>query len=338
MTSPIKRAIIHVGPHKTGSSYLQACFSHYRAALRARGIVVPAAWEFAPGNPSHTGLASALREGGDLSQAERVLREEFVQGGDTLLVSAEDISSMKAEPLQRLRHLLGDTQVTIVFYVRRWSDLLPSGWQETIKQGQSTSFAEFLAGHVRNPRASQIFNLDMKLKHLMEVFGQGSIGLVCYSGLVDMNIDLFTQFAADFLNWGDAAPLPGSLQVNKSRGIKEIELIRRLNMIAFQRTGERSAGLRNRLDRCGARIDLSFVLAAMEPARDAILFDDGFPFLRQMHLELYTQFAENIRGPAPRKMLFQPHRRDLPYINDTYLMRPGVVKEFHDLYDQILPE
>ena len=42
--------ILHIGPHKTGTTYLQLSFKAQRSGMEARGILYPAKWDYAPGN------------------------------------------------------------------------------------------------------------------------------------------------------------------------------------------------------------------------------------------------------------------------------------------------
>lgn len=331
----MKTALLHVGPHKTGSTYLQACFRHHRAALHARGFVVPAAWELGPEVASHAGLAEAVREGGDLAGAADILARALADGGDTLLVSAEQICGLDAACLRRLRGLLGACAVTIVFYVRRWSDLLPSAWQELVKHGETRSFPEFLGANIRNPERSRYFNLDTKLQALVEVFGQENLRLVCYSVLRDASADLFEHFARHFLDWPDAPRLPGGVEMNPSRGAEEIELVRRLNMIEFARSGSASASLRNSLDAAGAAIDADRVLAAMAGSRRTMLLSDAFPALRQLHRRIHAKFVGQIVAPALPELLFKPARREIPYIADDYVMQPGIIDQIHRIHARL---
>jgi hypothetical protein len=272
------KILLHVGPHKTGSSYLQACFSYHREALRERGIVLPAAWEHAPGNPSHTGLVTALLNN-DLAGAKAVLEGAFAEGAETLLVSAEDLSVLPVEALQRLRCMLGAADVLVVFYVRRWTDLLPSVWQELVKQGKSMSLPEYFSLQMRNPEASNEINFELKLANLIDAFGQDSIRLVCFSALEDAGSDIFSHFARHFLGWWQAEPPAGAPRYNASRGVKEIELLRQLNVIEFAATGRKTADVRNKLDAAAPSKHMRFVLEAADSDEGGHLFqsDRGHP-------------------------------------------------------------
>ncbi len=330
----MKSALLHIGPHKTGSTYLQACFAHHRVALLDRGIALPGAWENAPDSACHTGLVRALKTG-DMAQATALVERSF-EISDRILISAEDLSTLKADALARLRALFENAKVDIIYYVRRWSDLLPSAWQEMVKHGHTLTFPEHFAAHVRNPHASQLFNLDMKLGSFMDAFGRDSVRIVCYSFLRDNAIDLFVHFADKFLNWHDATPLPTPHGMNASRDPMEIELVRSLNVIEFVKTGQRSAALRGRLDAMRGQIDAEVILHALKKHRSSIMFNDSFHMLREFHTDMYTRYQQNIVQPCPRELFFRPTRQELPYINSDYLMETGVVNSLHAIHTQIM--
>ena len=330
----MKRAIIHIGPHKTGSSYLQVCFARYRDALRQRGIVVPAAWE-QHGNVSHSGLVDAVREGGDLAAAAEVIAREFAAGGETLLVSAEDFSTLSAAELQRLKTLLGDSAITIVYYIRRTSDILFSAWQEDVKQGNLFTFPEYFGLHLRNPEVSVFFNLEMRLRPFIEVFGKESIRIVAYSMLRDNDIDLFTHFAQHLLKWHPVEPPPDPQELNKAGTPAEIELLRALNVIETLRNPSAPKNLRDRLDASRGSLDLEHIYVVMEAHQKFMVLSDAFPMISRFHKEQRQRFADNVVPPCPNEFFFRLVRKEIPFIAGDYLLHPGVLDALHTLHGQL---
>ena len=57
------RFIIHIGPHKTGSTYLQNHLTQNRAALIGRGIYYPREWTTPEIGWCHAELAQLLQQG-----------------------------------------------------------------------------------------------------------------------------------------------------------------------------------------------------------------------------------------------------------------------------------
>lgn len=331
----MERAIVHVGPHKTGSTYLQTCLRYHREALLARGFVVPEAWEHAADNPSHTGVLRALDSEAKLARARAVLERDLAPLGHTLLISAEELSTPRADRLPRLAALLHGLRVTIVFYVRRWSDLLPSGWQETVKQGQDFSFPDFYVAHVRNPRASQIFNLDLRLQPLAERFGRENLRLVCYTVLREQGADLFQHFAASFLDWEDPPVPPGNREMNASRSEASIELLRMLNQMEFAHSGRRSAALRDRFDRAAAELNLARILDALEAHMVSTLCSDGFPDVHALHERLYAEYRDNIVPPALPRLFFAPARREVLHVKDNTATQRDIFNEVQRIFDAV---
>ena len=329
------KTIIHIGPHKTGSSYLQACFRQYREVLRARGVVVPAAWESA-GNAAQTVLVAALREGGNYEFAQETMAEIRRDGAPTLLISAEDLCTLGAPGVQRLRDLLGDSDVTIVYYVRRTSDLLFSSWQEDVKHSTSMTFPEYVLNHVRNPEASLFFNLDVRLKHFIEMFGKDALRIVAYSALRDNGIDLFKHFAQRFLDWQTIEPEPQSREINIAATPEQIELLRSLNQIEKLKNPDLPRNLRTRLDAAMKHLDLSFLFGEMATCRKIFVFSDAFPMLTRFHREQRQLYAANVVPPCPAEFLFRLARKEIPYIGGDFMLRPGVLEALHAIHGQLV--
>src|SRR5262244_3861909 len=94
--------VIHIGPHKTGSSYLQWSFLKYRTELLARGICYPDNWGT---TNAHFGLVCRLRAG-DVVQLRADFDRLSQSGHETILLSAEDLSGLNTQEIERLKDLL----------------------------------------------------------------------------------------------------------------------------------------------------------------------------------------------------------------------------------------
>jgi hypothetical protein len=333
----LQKTIIHIGPHKTGSSYLQACFRQYREPLRARGVVVPAEWE-SPGNAAQTVLVAALRDGGNYEAALETMAKIRTGGAHTLLISAEDLCTLGTVPVQRLRDLLGDSEVTIVYYVRRTSDLLFSSWQEDVKHGTSMVFPEYVLHHVRNPEASLFFNVEVRLKPFIEVFGKDALRLVSYSALRDNKIDLFKHFAQHLLDWQNIEPEPQSREINIAATARQIELLRSLNQIEKLKNPEGARNLRAKLDAALLHLDLTTLFADMAACRKIFVFSDAFPMFARFHRDQRQAYAANVVPPCPAEFLFKLARKEIPYISGDYMLRPGVLEALHEIHGGLVGE
>jgi hypothetical protein len=327
--------IVHVGPHKTGTTYLQLNLKDARPVLRDRGIYFPDFWDHAPGNAAQLPLVNHLRAG----RAD-LLKPRFAEfhAGDIKMVilTAEDITNLEVPALVLLRDLIGDNPVKIVFYLRRWSELVPSSWQESVKHGHSFSLAEFTLQHISRPDSSRLLNFDLKLARLAEVFGMASLKLVAYSELRERGRDMYQHFAVNFLAWHGAKPLVKLANANASRDPREIELLRRLNSMA-RSDGEAPADkLRGVFDRMRGKLDVEPLLDTMKPYVRRLRFNDDWPVLRLLHEKLLTKYYDAVVRPKPPRDLFRVRAVDLPYVSPDYVVTPESATALQKLLSQLM--
>jgi hypothetical protein len=326
--------VFHIGPHKTGTTYLQTQFQAHCATLGARGVHYPAQWQDGPGK-GHAALAARLKAG----DRER-LASEFAglldQPADMVLISAEDLSSLPHGDLATLQAMLAGRPARFVCATRRWSDLLPSVWQERVKQGQSYSFPEFLVTCLRNPAETPIMNLNLRLQGFTQIFGATSLHIVSYSELQDRGIDLYSHFATHFLGWADA-PLPAAAApVNASRDTATIEIIRLMNSLSRHAGMVPQDRLRLAFDRLAGDGTLQHVATAIDAHTRTIRINDRWPELASLHDSLSAQYGTRMVPPRRPNLLFKPGVRDVPIADPAYLAEPGVAETLRALHAQLL--
>ncbi len=135
----MKRLVIHIGTHKTGTTSVQEALERNRAALARRG-----AWYARTDRephahlPKHSSLARALRQGAAHAGAElSLLLDEFAASGcDTLVLSAEGFSELGAESLAPLRALSDDFRVEVVCFLRRPDLFAEALWNQFCREGR----------------------------------------------------------------------------------------------------------------------------------------------------------------------------------------------------------
>ena len=331
--------ILHIGPHKTGTTYLQLSFKAQRASMQARGILYPDQWDYAPGNPSQLPLVQALRAGDRAALAPEFARL-IATGAEKILLSAEDMSNLEAPALELLKTLMGGCPVRVVFYFRRWSELVPSAWQESIKHGQRWTFPEFMLLTIQNVERARLLNFGHKLAPFVAVFGASALRLVSYSELRDREMDIFLHFAANFLDWPDAVAGGAPKQSNASRDLATTELLRAMNALSGEPPGS-TAGtdrLWRRFDKLPDRDFLAPVLAAIGRHTRIQRFHDGAPALHALHESLTATYLDHVVPPKRRRVLFNPKMREIAYAGGDYMAEPGVVQALHTLHARLAQE
>jgi hypothetical protein len=326
----VTQFILHIGPHKTATTYIQQTLFALRERLEDRGIHVPAVWNAAPGLPSHMRLVWALREGGT-DQIEEDLRRIMASRYDRVVVSCEAQSRLEPSQIERLRALLGTSAVRIIYYVRRWSERLPSLWQETVKFGYDATLPEYLLEQLVDPAGPELRDTAM-LDRFAAVFGLTEIELVAYSHLVDQNVDIARHFLESVLGISDIEP-PVSGRPNPSLPVEDTETIRALNAVHLQRGGERSPALREWYLAHKEALPTDSVTAAIRAHVATLRLDEGAPQFALIYRDLVDRYGARIFAPRLLNGLHAPRAIDGPYVRQDYLLEPSVTKALYELYE-----
>lgn len=229
------RTVLHVGPHKTGSTALQIAFTRHEAALAGMGVRYARTGRV---DAAQFDLVEAARgRAVDLDAAE--MAAGLAAEGDAhpvLLISCENVVHLDEGPLSRLRDALPrDRPVTVVYYLRRLVDLWPSHWRELVKHGVEWSFTDYLA-HASLARAPVTWRIDQmaQVTRLVDTFGADAITVVGYDALREEGRDIAEHFASAILGLGNSnspSTLPTAPAVNASEAPWRVELVRYLNRL-----------------------------------------------------------------------------------------------------------
>jgi hypothetical protein len=139
-----QRVILHVGAMKSGTSYVQAMLYANQAALAERGVLVPGrTWsDQVRAAQDVLGLASART--GDISGCWDRLVDEIAAYDGTAVVSMEFLGTAPPAVIQRIVDEWDD--LTAVVSARDINRGLASMWQETLQNGRTWTFADYLGG------------------------------------------------------------------------------------------------------------------------------------------------------------------------------------------------
>jgi hypothetical protein len=330
----LPRYVIHVGPHKTGTTYLQRAFAESESELLASGVFYPGisfGWT-APRAAGHTELHRSLAT---LNVAKLAPQFAELNGSSyrTIVISSEDLIGLSRQALRLLESLVQGHPVDIVFYFRRWSDLLPSIWQETVKQGAYHGFEEFLARMLSDPFQSKYVNFDIPLQDYAQVFGTENLRLISYSHLDDSGIDLYDHFLRSILKLNDVPPVTRD-RPNRSVDSNEIEIVRALNELAAQGGAPpRGDAIFHWYRRSRRKFDLLALTGAMNGCQASIPLSDSNPGLRLVHDMVFEKYRNCLVEPCSGYNLFQPAVRELPFVRPGYRFADGVALTLGSLYD-----
>ena len=329
------RYVLHIGPSKTGSTYLQRRLFHARAALLADGICYPDNWWTKAAQIDHNPLTELLRRN-RFAEVAAEFRRIAAQDHRIVVISSEDIEGLAPAQFAALRAAMGSDPVEVVFYCRRWSERMPSIWKQVVKTGLCPTLPEWYTAAVRHAHFSALANYSLIWNIVCEVFGRSSLRLVSYDRLRDARIDLFRHFSASFLDWQEPAGLAGDgLLENVSLNATDTEILRALNWLDAAARGPHSRFMHVRFIEMRPQFDTRSIEQMMAGSTAGFEISDASEDFRLSWRDM-QQFGDCLvpRSP-PRTPLFEFRSATAPYEKPGYLVNEGAAAELHRLYRQL---
>lgn len=167
------KILLHVGLHKTGTSYIQSVLRKNSDLLRQCGVCYPSS----PGNAHHD-FASALKIK-NVPLAEEIFNGYLLEAREdqahTLLISSEVLSEFWET--EDLKQILGGHDIIIVLVLREPLSLFQSAFNQLIREPSVRRYKEIKDGNV--------YELDYE-KHAEKwesCFGKSAIRVFSYERL-----------------------------------------------------------------------------------------------------------------------------------------------------------
>ena len=327
--------IIHIGPPKTGSTYLQSTLFHARDTLRASGIIYPDNWWTHPDQITHAPLFRLLRDKrfGEVKEAFQRINSTDCR---IVVLSCEAFEDLTPEQFEALRDSIGKHPIDIVYYCRRWCERIPSAWKQTIKTGSYSTFPEFYMASVRHPKYSGFFNTSLIWATIARHFGRKNLKLVSYNSLREKNIDLFRHFAETFLDWrGEANVRKDLILPNHSPNTFDTEILRALNWIDYDAVGRTRPNMHVKLNVMRSAIDTRGLEELMAGDIGTVELSDGAEAFRVAWKEMNKYADCLVPKTFFRKRPFELRTASIPYVRGNYLLKEYAVRELRSLYKRL---
>ena len=145
--------VLHIGPHKTGTTAVQGAFGLARERLAAHGVVYAATVRgvlAVIGRQAMRGEAEP-----DIAHWDKLVREISGAGNRRVLVSSEFFADGDDEAARRVIEDLGGSGVHVVVTLRSLAKIMPSQWQQYLQNGACTPYLKWLDGMLRKPPYTQ---------------------------------------------------------------------------------------------------------------------------------------------------------------------------------------
>lgn len=152
---PANSVLIHIGPHKTGTTSIQGKLAAARQEMRTHGVVYPG-----PGPAHHTQVRALIEQPEGFAEDQRPLdikgwkRLVRIVGRheDTVVLSSEFFSYCTAADRARLIEQIDPGRIHLLLAARNPGSLALSGWQQSVSSGNALSLVDWLEEAFRRDR------------------------------------------------------------------------------------------------------------------------------------------------------------------------------------------
>jgi len=145
--------LLHIGPHKTGTTSIQGALHLARERLAAEGVVYPGRgrqplWPIlaVTGQPA---LLGGPRP--EISYWDNLVRDVRAADGRRAVLSSEFFAEADDATARRVIADLGGARVHVVVTLRSLTRILPSQWQQYLQNGFHFRYLEWLEGILSDP-------------------------------------------------------------------------------------------------------------------------------------------------------------------------------------------
>ena len=229
------KVFLHIGLPKTATTYLQTLMWADRDRMRAQGVLLPGAER-----RDHLWASRIIREDPNLdSYDERRrtawdrLRAEIAAWDGDAVISHEFFAGASAEQADAMIAVLAPAEVHLVLTAREPVGLFASSWQESLKNRETASMAEYATAPV-SESSQAIWNwrtLDVRLvlERWAPQLPPERVHVLPLPGSESPRSLIWERFAS--LVGLDPAAFDLSMSFpNESMGVVEAETLRRINL------------------------------------------------------------------------------------------------------------
>ena len=309
-----KKIIFHVGPHKTGTTSIQAMlFSQSRS--KNCEFVYPFT------SPGEIGQHDFARLACSPDQSAFLEKLGILKSlTKTCVLSSEELCYLPAAGMRSLRDAVPDAHVTIVYYQRDVLSLLYSWWQETIKHGSVQTLSDFALRCILAPYHLHLFVPDALLGGWASVFGREAIRIFRYDHIPDVA----KHFAYNIL----ALDLPAESLSPSNRSYDQIDC----EMMRFwNRQGFWGAGLVQASGYPGIRAQFA---ARCDAFTETFHLSYRRSEFSEIENSLISRWHDRIEG-YDGGPLFTTREKAYSYIHpDVWAVDPGLITEMRAFAQQ----
>jgi hypothetical protein len=226
-----QRVVLHVGSMKSGTSYLQSLMTTNRELLGTRSLLFPGrGWR-----DQVSGVAEVLeRQRVAIPPDEgawQSLVDEIAAWHGVGLISMEFLGPAGLPKIERVASSFPAGSVEAVVTARDLNRSIPAMWQESLKNGRSFTFDEYVEAIRQHEGPGNAFWREQTIAAMChrwsDVLGVDKVTLVTVPPPGTDRVELWHRFADAIGIDGSGVEVPP--KGNESLGAASVEVLRRLN-------------------------------------------------------------------------------------------------------------
>ncbi len=228
---------LHVGPPKTGTTYLQDLLWSNRAALRRDGVLLPGKSKAEHFRAARELRAPELARGAAAKDStwNRLTSQVRSWSGSSVL-SSEWLAGLGPPGVKAIVQSFDGVPVHVVVTVRELGGLVPAVWQERVKNGDVRTLPEFLAELSSRPKKSDygrafwaVHDTRMVVRRWLKHLPPENVHLVVVPPRGLPPDELWTRFARLFVD-DPRAYDTASAPANPGLAAADAEFLRQVNV------------------------------------------------------------------------------------------------------------
>jgi hypothetical protein len=234
VTLPAGSILLHIGPHKTGTTSVQSAFHAARRALAAHGVVYAGPDRHAVG-AAQAAIETAgpgVRRVHPVRPWRELLREIGRAGDERVVLSSEWFADAELDAIRRIVGELGSDRVHVVVTLRSLARILPSQWQQYVAAGSTIGYAPWLESVFADSGEGDARSFWHRHRHdrlvgrWAEVVGPGNVSVVVVD---DHDREVVLRAFEGLIGVPAGTLVAEPERQNRSFTVAETDLLRTLN-------------------------------------------------------------------------------------------------------------
>jgi len=321
--------VLHVGPHKTATTWMQTNLHYNAATLEKAGWLYPQVGERVV--IAHHDLsdhpAEILDNGGRKVAAFRKIAGKAAAGNLNILLSSEGFSKWRPQHLKRLQEIMSPHEFRIVYTLRDPVSLVYSLWAQKVKTGGPKSFPEHYEEQIRKAGRSRVLDPLADLQKYREI-ENASLRILLYDEIARQGRDIFDVLTEDVLAIG-RLPHVEADSANEREPLEMTEFMRTMLVRMGRWKGKERVNIGRVFKHMLTGATRSAIIKAVAEAPEA----RRMTTIDRSHLKMERKILKNFSAfmvPPPGEKLFLEGEATFDYYDDNVLAADPRVKALLD--------